>query len=145
MAIRPSWEGHLRLSLVTCPVALYPATTEAETIRFNLINPATNNRIKMKTVDAGTGEEVSRGDLVKGFEVAKGEYVLLDKDDFEAVKLEFDAHHRHREVRAARLDRPALLGHALSSRADGQDRHRGLCRHPRSDEASRAWWRSAGW
>jgi DNA end-binding protein Ku len=88
MAIRPSWEGHLRLSLVTCPVALYPATTEAETIRFNLINPATNNRIKMKTVDAGTGEEVSRGDLVKGFEVAKGEYILLDKDDFEAVKLE---------------------------------------------------------
>jgi DNA end-binding protein Ku len=88
MAIRPSWEGHLRLSLVTCPVALYPATTEAETIRFNLINPTTNNRIKMKTVDAGTGEEVSRGDLVKGFEVAKGEYILLDKDDFEAVKLE---------------------------------------------------------
>jgi DNA end-binding protein Ku len=88
MAGRPSWEGHLRLSLVTCPVALYPATTEAETVRFNLINPTTNNRIKMKTVDAGTGEEVSRGDLVKGFEVAKGEYILLDKDDFEAVKLE---------------------------------------------------------
>ena len=88
MAVRPSWEGHLRLSLVTCPVALYSATTEAETVRFNLINPATNNRIKMKTVDAGTGEEVSRGDLVKGFEVAKGEYILLDKDDFEAVKLE---------------------------------------------------------
>jgi DNA end-binding protein Ku len=88
MAARPSWEGHLRLSLVTCPVALYPATTEAETVRFNLINPATNNRIKMKTVDAGTGEDVSRGDLVKGFEIAKGEYVLLDKEDFEAVKLE---------------------------------------------------------
>ena len=88
MAVRPSWEGHLRLSLVTCPVALYSATTEAETVRFNLINPETNNRIKMKTVDAGTGEEVSRGDLVKGFEVAKGEYILLEKDDFEAVKLE---------------------------------------------------------
>jgi len=88
MAARPSWEGHLRLSLVTCPVALYPATTEAETVRFNLINPATNNRIRMKTVDAGTGEEVSRGDLVKGFEIAKGQYVLLDREDFEAVKLE---------------------------------------------------------
>ena len=61
---------------------------EAETVRFNLINPKTNNRIKMKTVDAGTGEEVSRGDLVKGFEIAKGEYVLLDKEDLEAVKLE---------------------------------------------------------
>ena len=88
MAARPSWEGHLRLSLVTCLVALYPATTEAETVRFNLINPKTNNRIKMKTVDAGTGEEVSRGDLVKGFEIAKGEYVLFDKDELDAVKIE---------------------------------------------------------
>lgn len=88
MAVRPSWEGHLRLSLVTCPVALYAATTEAETIRFNLINPETNNRVKMKTVDAVTGDELARGDLVKGFEIAKGEYVLLDKEDFESVKLE---------------------------------------------------------
>src|SRR6266404_5369724 len=88
MAIRPSWEGHLRLSLVTCPVALYPAVTEAETVRFNLINPATNNRIRMKTVDAGTGEPIDRSQLVKGFAIAKNQYVLLDKDDFDAVKLE---------------------------------------------------------
>jgi DNA end-binding protein Ku len=88
MAARPSWEGHLRLSLVTCPVSLYPATTEAAAVRFNMINPQTNNRIKMKTVDAGTGEEVSRGDLVKGYEIAKGEYVLFDKDELDAVKLE---------------------------------------------------------
>src|SRR5258708_15767262 len=88
MAARPSWEGHLRLSLVTCPVALYPATTEAETVRFNLINPGTNNRIKMKTVDAGTGEEVSRSDLVKGYEIAKGEYVLFPKHELDAVKLD---------------------------------------------------------
>ena len=88
MAVRPSWEGHLRLSLVTCPVALYPATTEAESVRFNLINPQTNNRIRMKTVDAGTGEEVSRAQLVKGFAIAKDQYVLLDKEDLEAVKLE---------------------------------------------------------
>src|ERR1700739_1395898 len=88
MAVRPSWEGHLRLSLVTCPVALYPATTDAETVRFNMINPATGNRIRMKTVDAGTGDEVSRGDLVKGFAIAKKEYVLLDPEAFERVKLE---------------------------------------------------------
>ena len=88
MAARPSWEGHLRLSLVTCPVALYPATTEADTVRFNLINPQTNNRIKMKTFDAGTDEEVSRGDLVKGFAVAKNQYILIDKEDLELVKLE---------------------------------------------------------
>ncbi len=88
MAVRPSWEGHLRLSLVTCPVVLWPATTEAETVRFNLINPKTNNRIKMQTVDAGTGEEVSRGDLVKGFQIAKDRYVLFTKEEFEDVKIE---------------------------------------------------------
>ena len=88
MAARPSCEGHLRLSLVTCPVSLWSATTEAQTVRFNLINPKTNNRIRMKTVDAGTGEELSRSDLVKGFAIAKDEYVLLDKEDFESVKLE---------------------------------------------------------
>lgn len=88
MAARPTWEGHLRLSLVTCPVALWPATTEAETIRFNMINPKTNNRIKMLTVDAGTGEEVSRGELVKGYQIAKGEYVLFDKEELDAVKIE---------------------------------------------------------
>jgi DNA end-binding protein Ku len=57
-------------------------------VRFNLINPKTNNRIRMKTVDAGTGEELSRSDLVKGFAIAKDEYVLLDKEDFDSVKLE---------------------------------------------------------
>ena len=88
MAARPSWEGHLRLSLVTCPVALWPATSEARTVRFNMINPQTNNRIRMQTVDAGTGEQVSRSDLVKGFQVAKGEFVLFDKEELDAVKLE---------------------------------------------------------
>ena len=88
MAARPSWEGHLRLSLVTCPVALYPATTEAEAVRFNLINPKTNNRIKMQTIDAGTGDVLERRDLVKGYEIAKGEYVLFDKEELDAVKLE---------------------------------------------------------
>ena len=67
MAVRPSWEGHLRLSLVTCPVALSRRHPRRETVRFNLINPLTNNRIRMKTVDAGTGEEVSRAELVKGY------------------------------------------------------------------------------
>jgi DNA end-binding protein Ku len=88
MPARPSWQGHLRLSLVTCPVALYPATSSAEAIRFNLINPQTNNRINMITVDAGTGERVERGSLVKGFQIAKGEYVLLDRGDLDSVKLE---------------------------------------------------------
>ena len=87
-ALRPAWEGHLRLSLVTCPVALYTATERSTDIHFNLINPKTHNRIHMQTVDAGTGEPVDRSELVRGFPVAKNKYVLFDKEDLDAVKLE---------------------------------------------------------
>ena len=87
-ALRPAWEGHLRLSLVTCPVALYTATERSADIHFNLINPKTHNRIHMQTVDAGTGEPVDRSELVRGFPVAKNKYVLFDKEDLDAVKLE---------------------------------------------------------
>ncbi len=87
-AMKPTWEGHLRLSLVTCPVALFSATERSAEVHFNLINPKTNNRIKMQTIDAGTGDVVERGDLVKGFAVAKNKYVLLDKEELDAVKLE---------------------------------------------------------
>ncbi len=87
-AMRPTWEGHLRLSLVTCPVALYTATERTADIHFHLINPETNNRIRMQTVDAGTGEVVERSDLVKGFEVAKDKYVLVEPEELDAVKLE---------------------------------------------------------
>lgn len=87
-AMRPTWEGHLRLSLVTCPVALYTATERAAEIHFHLINPETNNRIRMQTVDAGTGDVVERSELVKGFEVGKNKYILVDKEELDAVKLE---------------------------------------------------------
>ena len=87
-AMRPTWEGHLRLSRVTCPVALYTATERSADVHFHLINPKTNHRIRMQTVDAGTGRAVDRADLVKGFEVAKNKYVLFDKDELDAVKLD---------------------------------------------------------
>jgi DNA end-binding protein Ku len=87
-AMKPTWEGHLRLSLVTCPVALYSATERSADVHFNLINPKTNNRIKMQSIDAGTGDVVERSDLVKGFAVAKNKYVLLDKEELDSVKLE---------------------------------------------------------
>jgi DNA end-binding protein Ku len=87
-AIRPTWEGHLRLSLVTCPVALYTATERSADVHFHLINPKTNHRIRMQTVDAGTGRAVDRAGLVKGFEVSKNKYVLLDKEELDAVKLD---------------------------------------------------------
>ncbi len=87
-ALRPTWEGHLRLSLVTCPVALYTATERTAEVHFNLINPKTNNRIRMQTVDSGTGKVVDRADLVRGFEVSKNKYILFEKDELDAVKLE---------------------------------------------------------
>jgi len=87
MAYRPSWQGHLKLSLVTCPVALYTATNSGGDVHFNLINPKTNNRIKMITTDPDTGP-VDRADLVKGYEVSKGEYILLTDDEIKSVKLE---------------------------------------------------------
>ena len=87
MAYRPTWQGHLRLSLVTCPVALYTATNSGGEVHFNMINPKTNNRIKMVTVDPDTGP-VDRSELVKGYEVSKGEYILLTQEEINAVKLE---------------------------------------------------------
>ena len=87
MAYRPSWQGHLKLSLVTCPVALYTATNSGGDVHFHLINPETNNRIKMITTDPETGP-VERSKLVKGYEVAKGDDVLLTAEDIASVKLE---------------------------------------------------------
>ncbi|MGE0533088.1 MAG: Ku protein [Hyphomonadaceae bacterium] len=88
MAARPSWQGHLKLSLVTCPVALYNAISPRGEVRFNLINPDTGNRIKMLTVDAGTEEPVERRSLVKGFEIEKGQYVTVTQEEIDSVRLE---------------------------------------------------------
>lgn len=87
MAYRPSWQGHLKLSLVTCPVALFTATDSGGDVHFHLINPKTNNRIRMITADPDTGP-VDRSELVKGYEVSKGEYILLTDEEIRSVKLE---------------------------------------------------------
>ena len=91
MPARPIWRGHLRLALVSCPVALWNAKHERNTIRFNMINPDTGNRIRMKTVDAETEQEVQRRDLVKGYEFRKDQYILLNDTDFDSVKVESSA------------------------------------------------------
>lgn len=87
LSTRPAWQGHLRLSLVSCAVGLYRATTTSGDISFNLINPATGNRIKMITTDPDTGP-VERSSLVKGYAVDKTNYVLFSEEDFASVKLE---------------------------------------------------------
>ena len=88
MAQRPIWRGHLRLALVSCPVALFSANHDRGSLHFNLINPATRQRVKMITQDAETGETLSRRDLVKGYEYKKGSYLVLDEDDFESARVE---------------------------------------------------------
>ena len=88
MAPRANWKGFLRLSLVTCPVALYPATSDSEKISFNQINKNTGHRIKYTRVDAETGEEVPSEDIVKGFKVDTDTYVEVTKEELENVALE---------------------------------------------------------
>ena len=88
MAPRANWKGFLRLSLVTCPVALYPATSDAEKISFNQINRATGHRIKYLKVDADTGEEVAADDIMKGYKVDTDSYIEITKDELDALALE---------------------------------------------------------
>jgi DNA end-binding protein Ku len=88
MAPRANWKGFLRLSLVTCPVALYPATSEAEKISFNQINKTTGHRIRYLKVDDETGEKVSSDDIIKGYKVDTDRYLEVSKDELENIALE---------------------------------------------------------
>jgi DNA end-binding protein Ku len=88
MAPRANWKGFLRLSLVTCPIALFPATSESEKISFNQINKKTGHRIKYLKVDADTGEEVANEDIIKGYKVDTDRYLEVTKDELENIALE---------------------------------------------------------
>ncbi len=88
MAPRAYWKGSLRLSLVTCPIALYPASTQAEKTHFHQINLKTGHRLKQQMVDEKTGRVVDTEDKGRGYEISKGRYVPIDAEELEAVKLE---------------------------------------------------------
>jgi DNA end-binding protein Ku len=88
VAPRAYWKGYLKLSLVSCPIALFPATSEREKISFHQVNKETGHRIRYKKVDAETGDEVDNTDIVKGYEIAKGEYIEVEPDELEAVAIE---------------------------------------------------------
>src|ERR1700739_1424050 len=88
MAPRAYWRGFLKLSLVSCPVALFPATSEREKISFHQLNKETGHRIRYKKIDADTGDEVQNTDIVKGYEIAKGEYIEVEPEELEAVAIE---------------------------------------------------------
>lgn len=88
MAARPIWRGHLRLALVTCPVALHTVHRSSGDLHFHFINPKTGHRVRMVTLDAETDEELSRSELARGYEFEKDRYVILEQEDFESARIE---------------------------------------------------------
>jgi len=88
MAPRANWKGYLRLSLVSCPIALYPASSLSEKVSFNRVNRKTGNRLKQQNVDSETGDVVPREDIARGYEVAKGQYLIVEDEELDAVQIE---------------------------------------------------------
>jgi DNA end-binding protein Ku len=88
MAARPNWKGYLKLALVSCPVAMFSATSSSERISFHMMNRNTGNRLKQQYIDAETGDLVDSTDRVKGYEVARNDYVLIEPEELKDVQLE---------------------------------------------------------
>lgn len=87
-APRANWKGYLKLSLVSCPIALYPASRTTEKTSFNRLNRKTGRRLRQRLVDEGSGKEVPNEDIARGFEFQKGNYIIVEDDELEAIKLE---------------------------------------------------------
>jgi DNA end-binding protein Ku len=88
MAPRAYWKGYLKLSLVSCPIALYPASSSSERVSFNRINKKTGNRLKQQNVDAETGEPVDREDIGRGYEIGKGQYLQVEDEELEKIQID---------------------------------------------------------
>ena len=88
MAVRAYWKGSLKLSLVSCPVLLYPASTSVDKTRFHMINKETGNRLKQQMIDAETGDVVEGNQKARGYELNKGDYIEIEKDELDAVQIE---------------------------------------------------------
>jgi Ku protein len=88
MAPRAYWKGYLKLSLVSCPIALYPASSSSERVSFNRINKKTGNRLKQQNVDSVTGDVVEREDIGRGYEVAKGQYIQVEDEELSKIQIE---------------------------------------------------------
>jgi DNA end-binding protein Ku len=88
MAPRAYWKGYLKLSLVSCPIALYPATSSSERVSFNRINKKTGHRLKQQQVDAETGDPVEKEDIGRGYEIGKGQYLQVEDDEIEKIRIE---------------------------------------------------------
>ena len=118
MAVRPAWKGYIKLSLVTCAVELYNATTSAEKVSFHILNRATGNTVRRQYVDPGTGKPVDEDDEVKGYEVSDDKYILIEEDEIEAVQIEsshtlsLDGFVEKSEIDPIYLDTPYYLAPA---------------------------------
>lgn len=115
MAPRPNWKGYLKLSLVSCPVALFPATTTSERVSFRTLNRATGHRLRRQLVDEQSGDVVEAEDQVKGYEVGKGEFIQVEDDEIKSVQVEsnhtidIEQFVRRTEVDELYLDTPYYL------------------------------------
>jgi DNA end-binding protein Ku len=88
MALRPYWKGFLKLSLVSCPIALYPASSSTERVSFHRLNKKTGNRLKQQLIDAESEEPVEKDDIVRGYAVDKNEYIVVDDEELEKIEIE---------------------------------------------------------
>jgi DNA end-binding protein Ku len=115
MAPRAYWKGYLKLSLVSCAISVYPATSSSERTSFHTLNAKTGNRVKRQYIDGETGEVVPPEDQVRGYEVSKGEYVVIEDEELEAVQLEsthtidIDSFVKRSDVDERYLDRPYYI------------------------------------
>jgi DNA end-binding protein Ku len=123
MAETASWKGYLKLSLVTCAIAVYPTTTVTTRVTFQQLNRATGNRLKQQMVDAETGEPVERDEIVRGYPVGKDEYVRIEDEELDALALE--------STRTIDIERFVVVPHThidgvnLLTRQPGQPRPQG--------------------
>src|ERR1700716_628119 len=127
VAPRAYWKGYLKLSLVSCPIALYPATSEREKISFHQLNKNTGHRIKYRKVDADTGDEVESTDIIKGYEVGKGEYLELDPEELDAIAIE--SKDRFTSAHDARKRTPKTLVLSAGIRLEGNADDSSLARN----------------
>ncbi len=129
--MRPYWKGYLKLALVSCPIALHAACSTAERIAFRQINKATGNRLRQQLIDEETREPVAPEHKGRGYEVARGQYLIVEDTELEAGS-DRDREHPHdrdRQLCAALPDRPALLRHSLLHHAQRAGRAGGLYGH----------------
>ncbi len=88
MAPRPIWKGYLRLSLASCPIRLYPATSQSERVSFHLLNPRTHNGVTMRPHDAESDQQLERSELVRGYEISQGQYVIVTEEELDVMEIE---------------------------------------------------------